>query len=162
MDLCSKVFKNILQSRLDSTDAERSCLQWDLSLRNNSWKLFVVFIYSESCRFSHRSFHQTHFMLIILLLRVFSSLNSCRLFLLKAGNLDGRMMISMTWWFLLPFSRWWPDSQDCSRSTTSRRSPWPSTSSARPPTWTSQLTYFIMKQHCSIVFYIVNMRLQCR
>lgn len=76
-----------------------------------------------------------------------------RLFLPKAGNLDIHMMISMTWWFLLPFSRWWLANQDFSRSTTFRRSQWLSTSSARPPTWTSQCSEEIMNQSWLQCFY---------
>lgn len=70
-----------------------------------------------------------------------ASVFSYRLFHPKAGNPDRRTMTSMTWWSPLPFSRWWPASRDSSPSTTSRRSRWLSTSSARPPTWTSQLAW---------------------
>lgn len=76
-----------------------------------------------------------------------------RLFLPKAGNLDIHMTILMTWWFLLPFSRWWLANQDFSRSTTFRRSQWLSTSSARPPTWTSQCWEEIMNQSWLQCFY---------
>lgn len=64
----------------------------------------------------------------------------CRLFLLKAGSPERLMMILMTWWFPLPSSRWLLASRDYSLSTTSKRSPWLSMISARPPTWTSQFT----------------------
>lgn len=59
-----------------------------------------------------------------------------RLCLLKTGSLVARMMTLMTWSFLLLFSKWWRVSPGFSHSTTSRRNPWLSASSARSQTQT--------------------------
>lgn len=56
----------------------------------------------------------------------------------RNGSLEAHTTTSMTWWSLLLFSRLWRGSQASSRSTTFKRRPWRSESSASLPTVTSE------------------------
>lgn len=56
----------------------------------------------------------------------------------RNGSREAPTTTLMIWWFLHPSSSLWRASRACSRSTTYRRRPWPSKSSASSPTATSK------------------------
>lgn len=65
----------------------------------------------------------------------------------KTGNPGKHMMTLMTWWFLHQFSKLWLVSQVFSPSTTFRKSPWLSGSSARLRIQISKSTYNLNIMH---------------